>query len=403
MQHQKTRIQELFTRWFNGTLTAAERSELEQLSQNPEFDNVLPDMLKEQWQQLEPSNEFTLEERRALGKSITDQYPPEVFSGTAGDRYSKSDRRTYLFRTAGFRYAAVLLLIIGISVIVYQTNRSTGTITEQPSQRLTKIQPGGNKAVLILADGSTIALENAGSGTIAQQGNVRIVKLANGQIAYDLVGSAPEEIMRNTIATPKGGQYQLTLPDGTRVWLNAASSITYPTAFAGGERNIKITGEAYFEVAENKLKPFTVDVDGKSLIQVLGTHFNINSYTDESAVKATLLEGSIRVKAEGRSVTLLPGQQASIANGITILEDVDSDQAIAWKNGIFQFKKATIPEVMRQLSRWYNVDFKYEGKMTDRSFTGKIPNSLSIDQLFQFLKLSDIQCRIENNKVIVSS
>lgn len=265
----------------------------------------------------------------------------------------------------------------------------------------TIIAPGGNKAVLTLQDGSTINLNDAENGTLATQGNTRVVKLANGQIAYDEASGPADKVLYNTMTTPRGGQYKLTLPDGTNVWLNSASSINYPTAFVGKERRVSVTGEAYFEVFKDKSRPFYV-VAGNQSIEVLGTHFNIMAYSDEESIKTTLLEGSVKISEHNNTSILKPGEQAVVANkgGITV-KPADIDEAMAWKNGYFRFSRVDIKHIMRQISRWYDVEVAYEGGIPDDEFVGKIGRSENISQILHLLELENVHFKIEGKKITV--
>ncbi len=264
--------------------------------------------------------------------------------------------------------------------------------------------PGGDRAVLTLADGSAIMLDSAHNGTLSQQGNTRVLKLNNGELAYHSSGEKPGEIHYNTIATPNGGQYQVILADGTKVWLNAASSLHFPTSFAGKERRVEITGEAYFEVAHNAAMPFIVK-NGDAEVRVLGTHFNINAYNDESAVKVTLLEGQVNVTQLNahRSQLLSPGQQASmhVNSDIKVNSDVDMEAVMAWKNGLFNFTYADIKTIMRQVGRWYDIEVSYEGNLPEREFSGKISRNTNASNVLKILEQSNIHFRMENKKIIV--
>jgi ferric-dicitrate binding protein FerR (iron transport regulator) len=281
------------------------------------------------------------------------------------------------------------------------------------------IQPGGDKAVLTLADGSTIALDSAHTGQLAQQGNARVLKLAGGRLKYN----APDEnangngngqhaaVAYSVLSTPKGGQYRLTLPDGSQVWLNAASSIRYPTAFTGADREVEITGEAYLEIAKDPSMPFRVktvnhlgDADPMT-IEVLGTHFNVNAYSDEDAIRTTLLEGSVKIRKELQSGLLKPGQQAQLqpTGEIRWIPDADVEQAIAWKNGVFEFDGIELAAIMRQISRWYDVPVEYEGTIPTEAFTGRVSRNTTLSGVLKILKLSGIELTVSNNKIIVRS
>jgi ferric-dicitrate binding protein FerR (iron transport regulator) len=216
-------------------------------------------------------------------------------------------------------------------------------------------------------------------------------------------GNGDALVSYNTLRTPRGGQFRLTLPDGTGVWLNAASSITYPTAFNGAARNVTVTGEVYFEVAQIPNKPFMVKVNDHTAIQVLGTQFNISAYADEATVNTTLLQGSIKVTAGSNALVLQPGQQAQTTDGgaLQVLDHADTDQAIAWKNGSFNFNGKGLPEVMRQLSRWYDIEVVFSGKVPVRKFGGEIQRSLPLSEVLEILQQMDVKFKIKDEKTLI--
>ncbi|WP_142683112.1 FecR family protein [Chitinophaga polysaccharea] len=308
--------------------------------------------------------------------------------------------RIYFLQRYWWAAACIILLTAGAYYLSKQTRQPAVAVASPVKD----IAPGGNRAVLTLSDGSQITLDSAGNGILAQQGNTRITKLSNGQLAYSGSGNPEGKILYNTMSTPPGGQYQLILPDGTGVWLNAASSISYPTAFTGNERSVTVTGEAYFEVVKNEKMPFRVKA-GNTTIDVLGTHFNINAYKDEASINTTLLEGAVRVNIAQQQQQLRPGQQARVmANGasIQVVDHADISEVMAWKAGFFSFNDADLPAVMRQLSRWYNVEVKYEGRIPQRVFTGEIGRNLTLSQVLKGLTKTRIKYRIENgNRIII--
>jgi ferric-dicitrate binding protein FerR (iron transport regulator) len=264
--------------------------------------------------------------------------------------------------------------------------------------------PGGNKAKLLLADGSAIDLNEAGNGRISKQGNAQITKQSGG-LVYDLSKiSKTAPVIFNTLITPKGGQYQLTLSDGTKVWLNAASSLRFPTAFTGNGRKVILSGEAYFEVAKNNAMPFEVQVNGMT-VKVLGTHFDVMAYGDENKVVTTLLEGAVKISKGNASAVLQPGQQATLNNSGNIAVDAaDMEKAVAWKNGLFEFNDDNIEMIMRQLARWYDMEVKYEGDMQDKDFTGSIPRGSNLSEVLNMLALTGIlQFRIEGKYITVQA
>ena len=305
--------------------------------------------------------------------------------------------------------AILLFLAIGSYFIFFNKSSKQGIADANPIQpTLTNdIAPGGNKAILTLSDSSTIVLDNANNGTIVQEGNIKVEKLDNGLLAYNINGKQLTEkdaAFYNTITTPRGGQYQVTLSDGTKVWLNAASSIRFPVIFTGNERKVDITGEAYFEVAKNASKPFKVST-GTSQVEVLGTHFNVNAYDDEETIRTTLLEGSVKVFANNQQPKFLqPGQQSGISkNGkITVFDNADTEEAVAWINGRFQYKSADIQAILRQISRWYDVDVEYKGNV-DIHFTGQLPRNQNASGVFEKLALTgEVNFKIDGRKIIVS-
>jgi ferric-dicitrate binding protein FerR (iron transport regulator) len=318
--------------------------------------------------------------------------------------------RVHFLRTAWFRYAAAVVLVAG-AALYFLLN--TGKKEKQAVEiAQAEIQPARESAILTLANGETILLDTAANGNLTTQGGTQVVKLANGEILYT-GGASSDEVVWNTMSTAIGRQYQVSLPDGTRVWLNAASSITYPTAFKEAKRIVRVKGEVYFEVAKDQNRPFHVEVYGGSEVQVLGTSFNINSYDNEPGSKTTLLEGSVKVVSSGEGIMLKPGQQAAIAytgqniagsNKIIVASAVDTEHALAWKNGLFNFEGLDIKAAMRQLERWYNIKVEYApgAKIDNDAFGGKMYRNSSLSDVLAILqKLAGVKFRMEGNKVTV--
>ena len=294
--------------------------------------------------------------------------------------------------------AAVLLIIFSIGLFFYNRPGS-GTISSE-------ILPGGNKALLTLANGEKISLTDAADGSIADQANVNITKTANGQLVYTILNSANQSLppSYNTVETPKGGQFHIVLPDGTKAWLNAASSLRFPTYFAGNSRKVELTGEGYFEVSKNKKSPFFVKTDNQE-IEVLGTHFNVNAYKDEGATKTTLLEGSVRVKSGEASYVLSPGQQSLLKGNVFNVSNVDTEISTAWKNGQFMFNDETIDAIMRQISRWYDVDVEFAQKPSGtKVFWGTISRFENVSQVLEILEMTkSVKFKIEGRRIIVKN
>ncbi|RQO72176.1 hypothetical protein DBR43_13250 [Pedobacter sp. KBW06] len=299
--------------------------------------------------------------------------------------------------------AAAILMVIGAGIYFYNSNTNLAPPVESKISQSNDIAPGGNKAYLVLADGKRIALTDAKNGTLAEQSGITITKKADGQLIYTISEQkAGNASGFNTIETPNGGQYQVSLPDGTVVWLNAASSLKYPTSFANSkQRKVELNGEAYFEVAKDKNKPFYVRSKGQEL-EVLGTHFNVNSYTNEQAVRTTLFEGSVRVSNSGAQKVLKPGQQSVAQNKGLTVGTANLQEVLAWKNGYFDFNDEEIQSVMRKLSRWYNVDIEFNGKITAERFNGGISRYKNISQVLSLLSSTGaVRFKVEGRRVIV--
>lgn len=326
-------------------------------------------------------------------------------------RLDKLDRKGVFYLRPIFRYSAAAAVLLLVSVALFFLKGHTGH-QQQNKQIAAEIPPGGNKATLTLSNGSRIILDSAHNGQIAKQSNISITKTAGNQIVYasaasnnGVTGQQLAYQLQNTISTPNGGQYQLVLPDGTKVMLNAATSLTYPAEFHGNERLVHLNGEAYFEVAKNKKMPFRV-VAGAQTVEVLGTHFNINAYRDEAAVKTTLLEGSVKVSLGSNSTLIIPGEQAvTSTNGSDNIftHTVDVDKETAWKNGIFSFQNDDLKAVMRQVARWYDVKVIYAANLPHEKFIGEISRTSNLSDVIKILELNDVHFDVQDRTVMVSA
>ncbi|QEC43339.1 FecR family protein [Pseudobacter ginsenosidimutans] len=297
--------------------------------------------------------------------------------------------------------AAVLILVGATGYLLYRQQRPAPQITS--TELKNDVLPGITSAVLTLSDGRRIVLDSSSAGELALEGKTNVMN-KNGAVTYS--GNTTPVLIYNTLSTAVGQQSApLTLSDGTKVWLNALSSIRFPVSFPGDSRMVDITGEAYFEVARDERKPFLVRTSGQT-IQVLGTSFNVNAYPDEFTQNTTLLDGAVKVKADqrkGEEIVLLPGQQARMqGTGITVEKGVDIEQVIAWKNGQFNFNHTNLSSVLRQLSRWYDIDVKFEGEVPDRSFRGKITKDLNLSQVLVILQEVGVKFRIEGRTLVVT-
>lgn len=397
----KEQVKYLLGKFEKGTLSAAESLQLLELTGTEEETVV------------EGISEMMLEQQEPSPKMTGDLVWSGMLTKIVGiDKPLAIKRNPFLVR---FRWLAAAMLLLTLSVGLYFYREVVPEpVSAFPKQATADIAPGGNKAILILADGSEISLTDAENGALARQAGITIRKTAEGQVIYDAGSSGGLENEAsngqpkyNTIATPRGGQYQINLPDGTKVWLNAASSLTFPQSFNKlKERHVILNGEAYFEVAKNKEQPFKVstsaDIAGKAqMIEVLGTHFNVNSYDDEESTKTTLLEGSLRVMPGTGSFLLRPGQQSILSQHKIKVVPADTEECLAWKAGYLQFNRADIKTVMRQIARWYDVTIRYEGAIPALEFGGAIQKDLTLIQALKILNKSQIHFRIEGREVIV--
>lgn len=324
----------------------------------------------------------------------------------------KAPKRNILW----YKYSIAAVALIAVSVALFFQHIENSGKKHTRVRAMNDIHPGKNVAYLILSNGKRLALNNVANGAVVKEAGVNITKTAAGQLIY-VVSNNDEQIANsantyNTIETPKGGQYQIVLPDGSKVWLNAASSLKYPISFTALKaRKVELTGEGYFEVAKKK-DPFIVQT-AQQEVEVLGTHFNINSYTDEPNVKTTLLEGSVHVTAlapangvraaqERAEGILKPGQQSVLTGSSMVIKEVETDEAVAWKNGQFMFTSEPITGIMRKISRWYNVDIEYKGNVANKKFTGSVSRYSNVSEVLQTLELTDrIRFQLNGRKIIV--
>ncbi|WP_436488481.1 FecR family protein [Chitinophaga sp. ARDCPP14] len=374
----------LLERYYNGSATAAEEEEL--------FAALRTGTDEEEWTVMiselhaaapaDPAYNPALYEQQV--NSILQQDPPV------------RSRRPVIMRYAAA--AAVALLVVAAGYFTWQRTSRKSTV---PIVATADVKPGKNGAVLTLADGSEVVLDSLGNGTVTTQQGTRVI-LSNGQLSYDAAGTG--EVSQNTMTTPRGRKFRLRLPDGTNVWLNAASAISYPTAFTGNTRSVTLTGEAYFEVTANKDQPFIVQLNNETSVRVLGTHFNIHAYPDENNISTTLLEGAVRVHVQQQTSLLKPGQQLEInkKSGATALNNqADTLAIIAWKNDILNFQDKKLTTVISMIARWYDIEVVYETTPPDITFVGEIGSDVNLSSVLNFLKESGVHFRLENRTLII--
>jgi hypothetical protein len=346
---------------------------------------------------------------QAMMKSLANIHQKIASSQTGDDDYKVVELKSgFRFRWIAIAASILLFISIGSYFAIHKK--------VMPPQQLAKNRAlkndikSNNKATLTLANGKKIVLDDARNGKLAVQGNVAITKANDGRIIYDTTGKvlrtvATGPIAYNTITTPKGGQYQVILPDGSFVMLDAASSITYPSAFTGKKREVQLMGQAYFEVAKDPAKPFRVNVDNKQQIEVLGTHFNIQAYQDDGNIKTTLLEGSVKLVYSNKQAILKPGQMAINDPGKSLLiKEADIYEVMAWKNNLFIFNNENIKSIMKRLARWYNVDVVFDGDMEKVNFYGNYSRAKSLSNLLKYIELTEkVHFKIEGRRVTVTA
>jgi transmembrane sensor len=408
----KERFEFLFQKYLLKNYSPAEREEFFILFRQPENQAIL--------QTLSEKYPVPLGNDAPLDDAVAKEILEAVLSGSGSIKILEAPvSKMHFTKKWGWAAAAVLILLGAGTYFLTQHHESN---IQPPLAQKVDVAPGGNHAFLTLANGSKIMLDSAANGSLAKQGTTDIIKSDSGKLLYSLVNlNSPLSLGRgaggegkplyNTLTTPNGGQYQLTLPDGTKVWLNAASSITYPTTFTGNERMVSMTGEAYFEVAKDPARRFKVRINEDALVEVFGTHFNIDAYSDEPVIAATLIEGNIHFeKLQGNkndkhtSADLRPGQQAELTRvgALTLNVRPDLDQVMAWKEGFFQFDHSDLKTIMRQLSRWYNIEVEFKGDIPDREFFGRLNRNLPLSSVLTILKANNIHYEIQmGNKLVI--
>jgi transmembrane sensor len=405
LQHENY-YKDLLLGFIRNSISEAQVKELYKfINQQPEEYSLLmdePDILFQISQQMQqPAPEIPVEVHDRMEERLRNA----VEEDTVPVRQKPLIRKLLNWRWAA---AAVFLMVTSVALVVIVSNRNND-LANSNSQLVVDVKaPGLNKAMVTLADGRTVLLSSLDKGLLAEQANVELVKLADGRIAYQTKdGKIVSELQYNTLTNPVGSKViDMMLADGTHVWLNAGSSLTYPVAFAGKDRRVRISGEAYFEVAHNPSKPFYVTRNNLE-VRVLGTHFNVNAYDDEKDIKVTLLEGSVKVATTGKATAIIlkPGQQAvnrANTDDVSVVLNANADQAIAWKDDKFQFQQTNIQEIMRQVARWYDVVIEYRGNTAAINFDGTLSRQVSVTELLKRFEATGlVRFEIEDNKIIV--
>jgi ferric-dicitrate binding protein FerR (iron transport regulator) len=395
------RLKYLLDQYLAKTCTAPEKQELAVMILTAEHDEAVKDFLEQTWNKITADEDMPEERGAQIIASILQQ---------TRDSKANTGKVTRMFPWKKVAIAASIILMAGVTshfLLFNKTEKRNEIVTvTEPAKDVEA--PKASKATITLANGQRVYLDSVGSGQLAVQGNVKLVKLKNGQIAYQSEsGEMLTEMKYNTLENPKGSKViDMMFSDGSRVWLNAGSSVSFPVAFVGNDRKVSITGEAYFDIAHNEAKPFIVKNVAENVeVQVLGTQFNVNTYTDEDAIKVTLLKGSVKIlrpAQNDKAVVIKPGQQAVVTDKINVTDNIDVEEVMAWKNGKFQFgEKMDIQSIMRQIARWYDVEIEYKGNVNG-FVGGSISRNVNISNVIEMLeKTGEIKFKLEGKKITV--
>jgi transmembrane sensor len=384
------KLRQLYDLWTAKKAGSEELMQILEAGSEEELEKILNPLMKEREASITDTGKFTAEQQDKLVSYILSAYS------------ATKQAPVHHLKTTLLKYAAAIIIIAGIGGYLWKTKlKEPAPAVVAIAERMDVVAPGKVRAMLTLTDGRQINLDSISNGVLAVQGNTKIEKLNDGSIVYK--GASGGELLFNTIAVPRGSKIaSLKLSDGTMVYLNSASSLKYPVAFTGKERKVEITGEAYFEVAKDPTKKFMVVADGLTT-EVLGTHFNINTFNDETARRVTLLEGSIKVVQAKNEVIIKPGDQAVVQGGnIAINRSADLGQVMAWKNGAFNFNNADFQSAMRQISRWYDIEVKYKSTVPVFDFQGELPRTYTLNQVLRALQKVGVKFELKERTLIVS-
>ena len=393
----------LFKKYYNKTASPQEIRELFELLKSSS-DDELTELIRNEWEDQENEDPiFSIEMSENILKNILSEMG-DVKSQTEETVPLSLFKWSILYKSLSAAAAIIILLGIGL---YFRSSLNSNPGNQKASVQLNAdALPGVNKAILILGDGQKIILDSLINGLIAKTENFEVNKTENGQLVYhafdrNYKNARGEDI--NTLVTPRGGEYRVTLPDGSKVWLNATSSIKFPGVFKSNIREVELNGEAYFEIAKNSAMPFRVKSNGAQ-IEVIGTHFNVKAYGNEKLMKTTLVEGSIKITAGNFSHLLKPGQQAILTKGeLKVLDNVDIEEQLAWKNGLFLFKDTSIEDVMSQVASWYDLNVIFEGKIPEKYLTGKVSRSVNASEFMNLLKYAGVKFIIKEKNIIITN
>lgn len=388
MQNIHPRVSELFHKYMDGQLTDAERQEFLDYAEDPIFHQEINELLGAAFE-----NQSALIDVDELGRL---RLLDKIFKD---EQIPAEPKRVSLWPRIGIA-AAVATIIVSAGIWFYQGSQKD---TKDLVAVVDDVAPGKQSATLTLANGKKIRLTDAVNGELAKEAGVVITKSAEGQLVYEVLAQSDASDKINVLSTNKGETYKVRLPDGSAVWLNAASSLKYPASFAKlKDRRVELSGEGYFEVAKDKEHPFIVRT-GKQEVEVLGTHFNINAYEDEAFEKTTLAEGSVKVTAQGKSLFIRPNQQAILNDHSMEIKEVDAELALAWKSGFFLFDRESLGNIMLKVARWYDVEIVFkDSSLKTETFTGTISRFQNISEVFNMLERVRVaKFKVEGKKIII--
>lgn len=390
MENTNKRFQILLNLYLSDKATELEKEELWDYVNDPVYTDDLEKLLTAEYLSVQDGEGMAPAQKSLILDKIFEEEKALQKGNTQNGKFK-------IWRRVAAIAAVITAIAIGAGLFYYNQSELTNQTAYE-----TDLAPGKVGATLTLANGKKITLSDASEGMLAKEAGVTITKAGNGQLEYEINTSEQvAENKMNTLSTANGETYRVRLPDGSLVWLNAASSLTYAFSLNNrGERWVKLSGEAYFEIAKDKKHPFVVKTD-RQQVQVLGTHFNVNSYEDEPMATTTLLEGSVRVTGAGTEMLLKPGQEAKLSTKGLVVGEANMAMATAWKNGQMVFKKTDIQYVMRQISRWYNVEVEYQGQMPDYTITGEVSREASLSSILKVLELSDVHFKLNGRKLII--
>ncbi|MRR22621.1 FecR family protein [bacterium] len=400
----KNHINNLLQGYLNDSLTEKELRELLEIvrnrSNNAEIERIIDTAIESD---AYPGLSDKARYDAYFSRIMKDAGEKKLLLLSESDLSDKNNKRRLTGWTRIAAAASILIMVtFGGLWIVKNYISDHGKTVASSELPVTDLGPGSNRALLTLGDGTTIMLDSAGNGLLADQAGTQVVKVEDGRLAYTSEGKRKAEVVYNTVTTPRAGQYELILPDGSKVWLNSESSIKFPVSFIGSFRVVEITGEAFFEVAENYDMPFRVKTAGIT-VEVLGTSFNLRAYADEGSVNTTLVEGSVQIASPVYQTTIAPGQMATAdpTGQIQVENDVDIEEIIAWKEGLFIFNSETLEQIMSQVSRWYDVKIEYEGEITNKTFSGIVSRYSNVSQLLKIMEQAGIRFVITEETIKV--